>query len=210
MPKIKVFLWQLCHNALLSRGLLLKRRIALDPVCPSCQSNIESIEHIFKVCPMTIKMSELAVTHNWLPSIPFDNPSISLRDDLNDLSLRKSSHFTKIILTLWSIWKSRNAVTFPKEFFSQSQTLLCAKRNWVDGNPALIHLLIHPCTTSSTTKSIHSHHKTTRLIRWKLPAGGYTKLNFDSSKLQEGAAIARYVLREWKGSFITASTRFVE
>ena len=39
---------------------------------------------------------------------------------------------------------------------------------------------------------------------------GYTKLNFDGSESQEGAATAGYVLQDWKGSFITDGTRFVE
>jgi len=43
-----------------------------------------------------------------------------------------------------------------------------------------------------------------------LPAGGYTKLNFDGSKSQTGVAITGYVLHDWKGSYITTGTIFVE
>jgi len=143
MPKIKVFLWQLCHNALPSRGLLLKRQIALDPVCLSCQFDIESIEHIFKVCPMTIKVWELAGTHSWLPSIPFDNPSISLCGDLNDLSLWKSSHFTKIILTLWSIWKVGMQSSFIRNLFRNLGPCYVQNVIGLNGNPTLIQLFIH-------------------------------------------------------------------
>jgi len=51
---------------------------------------------------------------------------------------------------------------------------------------------------------LHLHH-----IGWKLPQGGFIKLNFDGTKSAAGAA-AGFVLRNWKGGFLTAGTRFLE
>jgi len=36
MPKIKIFLWQVCHNALLVRGILFRRGCHIEPQCPLC------------------------------------------------------------------------------------------------------------------------------------------------------------------------------
>jgi len=68
MPKLKIFLWQLCHNALPSRGTLLRRGIQLDPLCLACTTDIEDTDHIFLCCPIAHKMWELAVTHQWIPN----------------------------------------------------------------------------------------------------------------------------------------------
>jgi len=47
MPKIQVFLWQLCHNALLVRGTLFRRGCNIEPQCPLCAMDMESTDHLF-------------------------------------------------------------------------------------------------------------------------------------------------------------------
>ena len=71
MPKIKKFLWQLCHKALPSRGTLFRRGIQLDPLCPACATDLEDSDHIFIHCSMAQKVWEIAVAHQWLPHLPF-------------------------------------------------------------------------------------------------------------------------------------------
>ena len=56
MPKIKNFLWQVCYNAIPIRGLLLARGLHLDPACPLCLDDIESLDHMFKECCMIKKV----------------------------------------------------------------------------------------------------------------------------------------------------------
>ena len=67
MLKIKVFLWQMCHTALPVRGLLLRRGLAIDPSCPLCLHDIESIEHLFLECHSIGKVWDYAVQQGWLP-----------------------------------------------------------------------------------------------------------------------------------------------
>jgi len=64
MPKIKVFLWQLYHNALPIRRTLLRRGCNIDPLCPLCEDEVESIDHLFKGCSATPRVWELAVQHH--------------------------------------------------------------------------------------------------------------------------------------------------
>jgi len=80
MPKIKVFLWQLCHKALPSRGTLLRRGIQLDPLCPACNTEIEDTDHIFIHCPMAQKVWEMAVTQQWISTHPFPRSGSSLHN----------------------------------------------------------------------------------------------------------------------------------
>ena len=67
MPKIQIFLWQMCHNVLPVRGTLFRRLGRIDPQCPLCLDDIESIEHLFGGCPVTSIVWNLAIQHNWLP-----------------------------------------------------------------------------------------------------------------------------------------------
>ena len=66
-PKILIFIWQLCHNALPVRFLLHSRGVDLDPLCPLCGQHNESIQHLFLSCPSTIRVWEAAEDYNWIP-----------------------------------------------------------------------------------------------------------------------------------------------
>ena len=67
MPKIKIFLWQMCHNALPVGGALFRKEGRIDPQCPLCLNEIETTEHLFKVCPTTYSVWELAIHYKWIP-----------------------------------------------------------------------------------------------------------------------------------------------
>jgi len=47
MPKLQIFLWQIFHHALPVRGSLFKRGLNIDPTCPLCMDDIESLDHLF-------------------------------------------------------------------------------------------------------------------------------------------------------------------
>jgi len=65
-PKIKIFLWQMLHNALPMRGVLVQRGMLIDPTCPLCMNNIESNDHLFWECPSIKRVWRLALQHKWL------------------------------------------------------------------------------------------------------------------------------------------------
>jgi len=132
MPKIRVFLWQLCHNSLPSRAILSQRGIQLDPSCPVCHTELEDTDHIFFHCPLAKQTWELATLHNWLPSNPFHSSTLPARDQLHALALQKSPLLTRVALLLWSIWKARNNLTFNNVPPQPMGTLLRAKRSWAE------------------------------------------------------------------------------
>ncbi|KAK8592862.1 hypothetical protein V6N12_044955 [Hibiscus sabdariffa] len=51
LPHIKLFLWLLCHEKLLSNEERCHRHIALDARCSICGAEKEMLDHIFKRCP---------------------------------------------------------------------------------------------------------------------------------------------------------------
>jgi len=52
MPKIKIFLWQLCQNALPVRDILFRRGCRIDPQCSVCLNDIEITDHLFGTCSL--------------------------------------------------------------------------------------------------------------------------------------------------------------
>ena len=86
-------------------------------------------------------------------------------------------------------------------------TLLRAKRNWAEWK-----LRTTPSSVPSSTQGSHNlpyHSQPSHHIRWQPLYGGFIKINFDGSKSLAGAAVG-FVLRNWKGGFIMAGSRFME
>ena len=207
MPKIRLFLWQLCHNALPSRDTLLRRGIPLDPICPACLTDLEDTDHIFIHCPVAKHTWDLAIAHHWLPSYPFGPTQAATRDHIHRLASHNPSLLSRVALLLWSIWKTRNALIFRNEPPKPMGTLLRAKRSWAEWK---LRTSGSPTTTLPHSSPINFHRSTyTQPIRWQSPAGGAVKLNCDGTKSSRGTA-AGFVLRNWKGSFILAGTRYLD
>ena len=205
MPKIRIFLWQLCHNALPTRAALLHKGIYIDPMCPACSLDVEDIDHLFVGCHMVKKTWDLAVSTKWLSSHPLSHFLPSVREGLHGLYSARDKDLTKVAILLWSLWKSRNALVFENEIPKPMGSLVRAKRIWTEWslrtsvfNPIYPHL----CPSPSTPKA-------TKLIRWQSPPGGYIKINFDGTHSSSGAA-AGFIIRDWRGRFIQAGTRFLE
>lgn len=51
IPRHKMILWRVLNNTLPLRSELGKRGILCNPLCPRCNSKIESMEHVFMTCP---------------------------------------------------------------------------------------------------------------------------------------------------------------
>ena len=111
VPKIKIFLWQMCHNALPLRGTLFRCGCQLDPQCPLCMTDIESIEHLFQDGPQIQTIWELVQQHWWIPSHSTSNNSSPWLTKLETfLTTYDRQTLQRIAFLLWSIWRMRNEV----------------------------------------------------------------------------------------------------
>ena len=52
LPKIQVFVWKSMHESIGVNGCLARRGMLVDPSCPVCQSEEESITHALLDCNM--------------------------------------------------------------------------------------------------------------------------------------------------------------
>jgi len=132
MPKIRIFLWQLCHKALPTKATLLQRGLHIDPVCPGCHSEIEDTDHLFIGCHMVKKIWDLAVSHNWISSQSLSLLESSVTEGLHNLHQARDQSISRIALLLWSVWKSRNAMIFANDVPQPMGSLIRAKRSWAE------------------------------------------------------------------------------
>jgi len=120
IPKIKIFLWQLCHGALPIRGILLERGVNINPTCPLCLDNVESIDHLFRESLMVKKVWDLAEHHEWFPLYASPYETQNVYQWLNRMKNSKTPKLLqKISYILWIIWKFRNATVFQNEIFNR-------------------------------------------------------------------------------------------
>ena len=64
LPKIKYFIWQLCHNRIASKELLHNRNIVFDNLCPACNQMTEDVDHIFRKCGAAIRIRRAFSPHS--------------------------------------------------------------------------------------------------------------------------------------------------
>ena len=129
MPKIKIFLWQMCHNALPVRSTLVRRGCRLDPQCPLCRTDIEAIGHLLCTCPMTMTVWTAARQHQWLPCQPPTTQTWEwLEEFLHFPIVYNKQMLQHMTFLLWCIWKARNATVFKNEVFRPLRCLIRAKK----------------------------------------------------------------------------------
>ena len=206
MPKLKVFLWKLCHASLPTKGTFLKRGLQIDPICTLFNANIEEVEHLFLQCFNAQKVWQLAKDHH-CTSIPM--PPVSLDRIQRWLSNLRANigrvPFERIVALLWSIWKTPNSAVFRQEFPQPVVTLIRAKK--ASSEWRIRHKLtqsIQPPTqppSSPNTKRLFE-------IAWKKPPKGFIKVNFDGFKSSHHAA-GRYALRDWTGHLVQAGAFYL-
>lgn len=52
IPRIKVFVWKACKNAIPTKGNLCRRGSDIDPICRLCGETVETLDHILIQCPV--------------------------------------------------------------------------------------------------------------------------------------------------------------
>ena len=57
----------MCLNALPVREILFRRLGRVEPQCPLCLEDVESIDHLFGNCLTTLAVWNLAIQHRWIP-----------------------------------------------------------------------------------------------------------------------------------------------
>ncbi|OMO85295.1 reverse transcriptase [Corchorus capsularis] len=194
LPKLKFFLWEVILGIVPTRSLLFHRGFIVNLSCPFCNSEEETLQHLFRDCIVTQTFWQQA-GFIFQPTSPFD---LWLKDNL----LRKDYHqnpsipfsllFTHL---LWEIWLERNQVVFKN---------VRVRENLVSRafNKAVEFF--------SLTGRIKRVQSISAPVSWKPPDQGWFKVNCDGSSLgNPGKAGAGSLLRDEMGNWIAGTSRHI-
>ncbi|GJY06948.1 ribonuclease H-like superfamily protein [Tanacetum coccineum] len=182
MPKIKTFWWRVCSNALATRENLYKRNCSSSPLCQICNSQVETIEHMFFECPWTKSMwfgSNYGLRANNL-----SGDFISRISSLIDIFPSKSQALkllASIAITSWNICKARNKFIFEHTPLCLSQVI--SALNVMQSEFASVSSL-----SPTPSSLVHSHSSQESSPKWVPPTSNVVKLNCDGVfKSNQGA-----------------------
>ena len=123
-PKWKIFIWRVINRAIPTALSLRKRKIQVDRECKFCQSQPESLEHLFRDCQfsnriwmVTMGIKPLIGAHvkigDWIMN--FINLIKKKDAEMRDAEIQdenKEDNVETFIITLWAIWMHRNEIIF--------------------------------------------------------------------------------------------------
>ncbi|KAJ4790703.1 RNA-directed DNA polymerase (reverse transcriptase)-related family protein [Rhynchospora pubera] len=110
-PRVKIFLWLLILDRLLTQKNLLVRGWPTGSTCPSCNSGLlESSEHLFLQCHYATNVWSLLQIHLRLPFLHFAQDNLTFC--LTHRNLRIKNWDIIWAATTWKLWKARNKRIF--------------------------------------------------------------------------------------------------
>ncbi|GJX22737.1 RNA-directed DNA polymerase, eukaryota, reverse transcriptase zinc-binding domain protein [Tanacetum coccineum] len=121
--RLHIFMWRLKIDKLPHRLNLFRRGIEILVIsCPSCNSMVESNQHVFFNCDITKDIWR--IVHRWCEdSFPIFDSIDHCLDWWNSwlVSSDKKHHlYVIIVTTLWFTWRYRNNVTFNSQSLRKS------------------------------------------------------------------------------------------
>ncbi|KAI5348581.1 hypothetical protein L3X38_001468 [Prunus dulcis] len=169
-PKVKTFLWIVCHRKLLTNVQMQKRGLTQVPTCPICDYPMETIAHLFKDCPLSLAIWNCLQIGN--------NPSPDMVD-FKEWLLRNLQSKRKVYnglpwplvfaLYLWFTWKWRCKGIFDQRFVMPGephQLILQYVLEWFNATK--------PPSLSYVPSVVQLH--------WIAPTYGVCKINTDGSR----------------------------
>ena len=197
LPRIQMFVWKCMHGSIGVKECLLGRGISLDPTCPLCHLEAESISHALRDCicikPIWAQLHRQALspsfftqsTREWLLSNCHDMTSY-----MADLPPWNSI----FLFAIWIIWKQRNLLVFKNKGF----------------NPNIVQEIIMQSNefVHCAGRWKHRRQGVVKSICWEKPEKGWLKLNTDGAANGVlGLAGGGGVVRDENGNWVIGFSR---
>lgn len=199
MERIRMFLWTVAHNAIMTNEMRWRRRISDNKCCCDCVNEVENLTHSLRDCPKARKIwevfikveeRELFFSQNWYTWLV---SNLSSRD-------RSGSHgdWNMVFgIAMWYIWKERC-----------SRTLGGNQGNWYGTVLAIKRMVGDSEKVQGNVYGGMNGGKVFDYIGWKYPDEDWVKLNVDGcSKGNPGKVGAGGVIRDHMGSWIGGFAR---
>ncbi|GAU20573.1 hypothetical protein TSUD_33200 [Trifolium subterraneum] len=195
-PKQIHILWRIIHKAIPVKTNLIKKGILCDSLCPNCNKQPETIDHIFFYCDWVRLVwfsSPLTITTSNVPSLSFSDWIFYMLQKATKDSMQILSTIT------YNIWQARNKKVFNKkdtpvaEVVERVMKILSEYHtHLIDARPQ--HNPLKP-SDDCNDKS------------WSPPPLTYLKLNVDAHLSGDGRWGFGLVLRREYGRCVRAATR---
>ncbi|KAL5794878.1 hypothetical protein ACOSP7_003472 [Xanthoceras sorbifolium] len=193
-PKIKIFIWRVCNNAIPSLCNLCSRKIVVDPCCSRCGDAPESSAHALFWCS--------SVRPIWESTVFWDVLNLQRHISCFDLILwvfvrAKRAEFEEFCMILWGVWSDRNAV-----FHSKSPRVSADLVAWS------LSLLREFQGTQKVFGSPSQPPRQPCSALWSPPPAGSLKLNTDAA-VKSGFSVmgSGAVVRDSQGKVVVASAK---
>ncbi|CAL2228879.1 unnamed protein product [Prunus armeniaca] len=192
LPKFKVFCWKIISKALATRLNLYKRKLNVNMICPLCNDQVESEEHLFFLCPW-VKMVWFCSTFNYRVNTrsftTFDQWVESLVQMKFPSFLDKRNFLTNLI---WFIWKVRCQFIFYGCKHEPTRVLQMAN--------SMVGDFLEAYLPSNSIVITHREVLPTQ-PHWTPPRTGWVKVNSDGAWKTNKAAGLGVIIRNSAGAF---------
>ncbi|KAL0456240.1 UNVERIFIED_CONTAM: hypothetical protein Slati_0963200 [Sesamum latifolium] len=170
--KIKVFIWQVCLNALPTSVNLSKRVRDFSGGCLQCQCKEEDSIHFLFHCTYARQVWGLSHLSSVLSSCLVPDVCRWMQSVLSQLDDREFSSF---LCLCWYLWWSRNCKLMEGACFKPWQVVSFAAHY-------LNSFLTQSCCSNSSSGP-------SAQVCWQAPPLGFIKLNFDGATFDRGNAM---------------------
>ena len=122
-PKIKIFLWLMSNDAILTKDNLIKRKWVGDSKCRFCDSE-ENLTHLFFQCPTAKVIWSIVAISIGANNIPA-NLTQCWKWCETWLPYGKKYHPCGVAAICWAIWKNRNKAWFEGKLIKNPLEIFC-------------------------------------------------------------------------------------
>ncbi|KAA3458643.1 reverse transcriptase [Gossypium australe] len=186
--KIKVFIWKTTWNYLATKVSMHARRLAANSSCPRCSGGEETLNHLFRVCPVSMAVWRVLSDINLAvyTQVEFVDWLTML---LISILLTKCRTFC---VALWAIWGERNYCIHDRTSRS--------------GQEIVSFILSYVKELDSIKKTSHNTFPVD--IKWRHPSGQEVKVNFDGAfDGRNKCSASGVVARDSSGQVLVSSTK---
>jgi len=122
-PKIKIFIWLMTNDALLTKDNMIRRKWSGNPKCYFCDHD-ETINHLFFTCSIAKVVWGVIAKLLGANNIP---TSLEQCWEWCEhwLPAGGKFHLWGISALCWAIWKARNRACFERKFIKNPIEILC-------------------------------------------------------------------------------------
>ncbi|XP_074358745.1 uncharacterized protein LOC141698038 [Apium graveolens] len=194
-PKVLNLVWRALSDCLPTLTQLQLKRVPVQNICPTCQTQVESIMHCLVSCSYAqqcwsillpgIQIQEDGCFKSWL-SLLFDTIP--------------SSKYGEVVTLCWALWRSRNDLVWNQKTTKINRTVAAAKQ-----------YLAQWKTTQGRffTTPLQPHYEGDGATIWVKPPPNKVKVSVDAAVFEDQNGIGfGLVARDSKGDLIEATTKF--